>query len=116
MLMEAYGMTMPELAGERLPDFVGRPVLDRTGISGMFDFQIEFFVELRKSVGDAIKSGKKLEDLITKTGDKVTGTTIQLPDSVKNWVSTDSLGGDVEIVYKEITLGKPHGDIQLMKQ
>jgi glyoxylase-like metal-dependent hydrolase (beta-lactamase superfamily II) len=78
--------------------------------------QAQFFLELRKSVGDAIKSGKKLEDIITKTGDKVTGTTIQLPDSVKNWVSNESLGGDVEIVYKEITMGKPHGDIQLMKQ
>jgi cyclase len=77
--------------------------------------QEQFFIELRKVVGDAIKSGKKLEDLVTKTGDKVTGTTITLPDSVKNWVSNSSLGGDVEIVYKEITLGKPHGDIQLMK-
>ncbi len=78
--------------------------------------QSQFFLELRKSVGEAIKSGKKLEDLVTKTGSKVTSTTIKLPDSVKNWVSNDSLGGDVEIVYKEITLGKPYGDIQLMKQ
>src|SRR5206468_11185826 len=38
MLMSAYGMTMAQLAGERLPDFVGRPVLDRTGLDGMFDF------------------------------------------------------------------------------
>jgi uncharacterized protein (TIGR03435 family) len=53
MLMNAYGMTMAELAGERLPDFVGRPVLDRTGLDGMFDFQIEFLVELRRAGGDA---------------------------------------------------------------
>ena len=53
MLMTAYGMTMAQLAGERLPDFVGRPVLDHTGLSGMFDFQIEFLVELRRGVGDA---------------------------------------------------------------
>ena len=53
MLMTAYGMTMGELAGERLPDFVGRPVLNRTGLDGMFDFQIEFFVELRRGDGDA---------------------------------------------------------------
>lgn len=52
MLMNAYGMTMAELAGERLPDFVGRPVLDRTGLDGMFDFQIEFLVELRRGGGD----------------------------------------------------------------
>jgi len=52
MLMTAYGMTMAQLAGERLPEFVGRPVLDHTGLSGMFDFQIEFLVELRRG-GDA---------------------------------------------------------------
>ena len=104
---------------EKARQFDAVTILPGHGIPGdkeTLKGQAQFFVELRKSVGDAIKSGKKLEDLITKTGDKVTGTTIQLPDSVKNWVSTDSLGGDVEIVYKEITLGKPHGDIQLMKQ
>lgn len=56
MLMSAYGMTMAELAGERLPEFVGRPVLDRTGLTGMFDFEIEFAVELRmggRGGGDA---------------------------------------------------------------
>src|SRR4030095_4724606 len=73
--------------------------------------QAQFFVELRKAVGDAIKSGKKAEDLVTKQGDKVTGTNIKLPDSVKNWVN-DSMGGQVEVVYKEITMGKPHGEIQ----
>jgi uncharacterized protein (TIGR03435 family) len=53
MLMTAYGMTMAQLAGERLPEFIGRPVLDHTGLSGMFDFQIEFLVELRRGGGDA---------------------------------------------------------------
>jgi uncharacterized protein (TIGR03435 family) len=53
MLMTAYGMTMAQLAGERLPEFVGRPVLDHTGLTGMFDFQMEFLVELRRGGGDA---------------------------------------------------------------
>ena len=56
MLMSAYGMTMAEFAGERLPDLVGRPVLDRTGLTGMFDFEIEFAAEFRKGArggGDA---------------------------------------------------------------
>jgi hypothetical protein len=73
--------------------------------------QAQFFIELRKAVGDAIKSGKKLEDLVTRKGDKATATIIRLPDSVKNWVDDEGLPGDVEIVYKEITTGKPHGEI-----
>src|SRR5215471_2034881 len=79
---------------EKARQFDAVTILPGHGIPGdkeTLKGQAQFFVELRKSVGDAIKSGKKLEDLITKTGDKVTGTTIQLPDSVKNWVSTDSL-------------------------
>jgi cyclase len=73
--------------------------------------QKEFFIDLRKAVGDAVKSGKKLDDLVTKQEDKLTGTSVKLPDSVKNWVAEDSLPGQVEVVYKEITMGKPHGEI-----
>jgi cyclase len=104
---------------EKARQFDAVTILPGHGVPGdkeVLKGQAQFFVELRRSVGDAIKSGKKLEELVTRTGDKVTGTTIKLSDSVKNWVSNDSLGGDVEIVYKEITLGKPYGDIQLMKQ
>jgi cyclase len=82
------------------------------GTKDMMKGQGQFFVELRKAVGDAIKSGKKAEDLVTKQGDKVTGTSIKLPDSVKNWVDTERMGPQVEVVYKEITMGKPHGEIQ----
>jgi glyoxylase-like metal-dependent hydrolase (beta-lactamase superfamily II) len=32
--------------------------------------QRQFFVELRKAVDDAVKGGKKLEDLVTKKADK----------------------------------------------
>jgi glyoxylase-like metal-dependent hydrolase (beta-lactamase superfamily II) len=73
--------------------------------------QAQFFVELRKAVGDAIKAGKKLEDLVTRQGDRLTGTTITLPDSVKNWIDPQDLPNDVEVVYKEITTGKPHGEL-----
>jgi cyclase len=73
--------------------------------------QAQFFVELRKAVGDAIKAGKKLEDLVTRQGNRLTGTTIKLPDSVKNWIDPQDLPTDVEVVYKEITTGKPHGEI-----
>ncbi len=111
---------------ERARQFGAVTILPGHGVPGdkqLLNGQAQFFIELRKSVGGAIKSGKKLEDLVTKTGDKVTATTVKLPDSVKNWVKNEPapaglpwLGEDVDIVYKEITLGKPYGDIQLMKQ
>ena len=90
-------------------------VLPGHGVPGTKDLmtgQARFFVELRKAVGDAIKSGKKIEDLVTKQGDKITGTSIALSDSVKNWTETERMGGQVEVVYKEITMGKPHGEIR----
>ena len=89
-------------------------VLPGHGVPGTKDLmtgQLRFFVELRKAVGDAIKSGKKIEDLVTKQGDKVTGTSLTLSDTVKNWADKERMGGQVEVVYKEITMGKPHGEI-----
>jgi glyoxylase-like metal-dependent hydrolase (beta-lactamase superfamily II) len=110
---------------EKARRFDAVTILPGHGIPGgreVLSGQTQFFTELRKAVGDAIKSGKKVEDLVVKKDGKAT-TTIQLPDSVKNWVKNEPgsadfpwLGQDVEIVYKEITLGKPHGDIQLLKQ
>jgi cyclase len=88
-------------------------VLPGHGIPGgpdLFTGQKQFFVELRKTVSAAVKSGKKLEELVTKSGEKVTSTSIQLPDAVKNWVG-DGLPGQVEVVHKEVTTGKPHGEI-----
>jgi len=104
---------------EKARRFDAATILPGHGVPGdkeVLSGQAQFFIELRKAVSDAIKSGKKVEDLVTKKDGKTTGTTIKLPDSVKNWVNNEWLGGSVEIVYKEITLGKPHGDIQLMKQ
>ena len=70
----------------------------------------QFIDELEKAVQAAVKAGKKLEDLVVKDGDKLTGAKIQLPETVKNWVG-DFFPGQIEVVYKEITLGKPHGEI-----
>jgi len=72
--------------------------------------QRQFFVELRKAVGDAVKSGKKLEDLITKKADNSSTTSVHLSGAVKTWTG-DGLPDQVEIVYKEITMNKPHGEI-----
>ncbi len=80
------------------------------GGSEVLTGQQQFFVELRKAVGDAVKGGKKLEDLVTKKDDKAATTSIHLSDAVKTWTG-DGLAGQVEIVYKEITMNKPHGEI-----
>jgi uncharacterized protein (TIGR03435 family) len=48
MVMFAHGMTMEGLAGERLPRMAGRPVIDKSGLTGMFDFQLEFALETRE--------------------------------------------------------------------
>ena len=80
------------------------------GGSEVLTGQQQFFVELRKAVSDAVKSGKKLEDLVTKQAEKPATTSIHLSDAVKTWTG-DGLAGQVEIVYKEITMNKPHGEI-----
>jgi cyclase len=72
--------------------------------------QVQYLTELRKAVGDAVKAGRKLDDLVVKQGNRA-GTTITLPESVKNWVDPQGLPAQVEVVYKEITTGKPHGEI-----
>ena len=72
--------------------------------------QARFFIELRKAVGDAIKAGRRLEDLVVKDGNR-SSTTIKLPETVSNWVDTSALPAHVEVVYKEISMGKPHGEI-----
>lgn len=78
--------------------------------SELLDGQRQFFVELRKTVGEAVKSGKKLEDLVVKKDEKTATTSVRLPTSVQNWTG-DFLAGQVEAVYKEIVQKKPHGEI-----
>jgi glyoxylase-like metal-dependent hydrolase (beta-lactamase superfamily II) len=70
--------------------------------------QRAFMMELQKAVQDAIKSGKKLDDLVTKGGPFETAT-LTLPDSVKKWVGP-SLAAQVKDAYNEISNGKPIGD------
>jgi glyoxylase-like metal-dependent hydrolase (beta-lactamase superfamily II) len=78
--------------------------------------QVQFMAELHKSVGDAIKGGKKLQDVIGTDskmvfGNKVPGkTSIQLPPAVKNWVG-DFLPAQVKDTYEEISQKTPHGDL-----
>jgi uncharacterized protein (TIGR03435 family) len=53
MVMIAHGMTMEGFAGERLPLMTGRPVVDKTGLTGMYDFRLEFALELQGRAPEA---------------------------------------------------------------
>jgi cyclase len=72
--------------------------------------QAQFMTELHSAVQAAIKSGKKLDDIVKKDGTKLVSTTIQLPDGVKNWVG-EGLADQVRDAYEEISQHKPHGDV-----
>jgi cyclase len=71
--------------------------------------QRAFMLELHKAVEAATKAGKGLDTLVkTENGKQV--ATVQLPDSVKNWVGP-SLAAQVKDAYGEITQKKPAGDL-----
>jgi glyoxylase-like metal-dependent hydrolase (beta-lactamase superfamily II) len=72
--------------------------------------QHDFMVELRKAVSQAVKQGKKESDLVTEKDGKLVATSIQLPDSVKNWVGA-TLPTQVKDAYTEVTTGKPAGSL-----
>jgi cyclase len=71
--------------------------------------QAAFMTELRKAAADAIASGKKLEDLVTKTG-KSTTTSVKLSDSVKTWVGP-SLPTQFSDAWREVAARQPVGAI-----
>ena len=70
--------------------------------------QRDFFVEMYKSVQASVKSGKKLEDIVTLRNGAPAATSVRLPQSVQNWVGP-SLPVQVKATYDEITQGKPAG-------
>jgi cyclase len=80
-----------------------RTVLPGHGVPGgpeVMAGQAQFMLELHKAVKSAMDQGKKPADLAT----------LELPDSVKNWVG-DGLAGQAKDAYEEISQGKPHGEI-----
>ena len=72
--------------------------------------QIQFFVELEKAVQAAVTQKKKLADIVKMEGDKPVSTSIQLPETVKNWIG-DFYSAQVKATYDEITQKKPTGEI-----
>ena len=75
----------------------------------LMDGQLRFFRELTAAVQSAVDAGRKIEDITTQDNGRIS-TSIRLSDKVSNWVG-DRLGEQVTAVYKEITLGKPHGEL-----
>jgi cyclase len=77
-------------------------VLPGHGPSGgieILDGQGRFFTELKKAVEAEIKAGKKIDQV-----------SVNLPDSVKNWVG-DGFKQQVKDTYNELTQKKPVGAI-----
>jgi glyoxylase-like metal-dependent hydrolase (beta-lactamase superfamily II) len=82
----------------------------------LLEGQKQFFLELRKAVDAAKNDGKKLEDIVTKEGEKNVKTSIVLPANVQNWVAKpgskiNMYADQVVHMYKELAEGKPHGEI-----
>jgi glyoxylase-like metal-dependent hydrolase (beta-lactamase superfamily II) len=71
----------------------------------LLEGQAQFMTSLHKAVDNAIKQGKKLEEIVTSDS-----TTITLPESVKNWTGKP-LPEQVKDTYEEISQKKPRGDI-----
>jgi hypothetical protein len=73
--------------------------------------QADFFLALARAAEAAVKSGKKLEDIVTMKNGHPAATSVKLPDSVKNWVG-DGLAAQVADAYNEATQHKPAGDLK----
>jgi cyclase len=82
------------------------------GLGGkeILEGQRAFMVEMHKAVEAAVKSGKKLDDIVKKDGKKLVSTSIQLPESVRNWVGPD-FPQQVTDTYNEVAQHKPVGDL-----
>jgi glyoxylase-like metal-dependent hydrolase (beta-lactamase superfamily II) len=72
--------------------------------------QAAFFIELRRAVEEAVKGGKKLDDIVTMADGQPKATTLKLSDKVRTYVG-DPLAAQVKDAYSELTSGKPAGDL-----
>lgn len=72
--------------------------------------EMEFMLQLRRTVQREIQAGKSLKDLVTMKGNQPAATTVKLPESNKKWVG-DFIAAQVKDTFEEISAGKPHGDL-----
>ncbi|MGH9844504.1 MAG: alpha/beta fold hydrolase, partial [Blastocatellia bacterium] len=84
----------------------------RPGGPELFAGQMRFFTELQKAVQKEIDRGKKLEELVFTDPKRdpafVLGnlkTTVQLPATVRHWISTDRLPRQVSDTYAQLAPG-----------
>jgi cyclase len=75
----------------------------------VLDGQTQFLASLRSEVVKALKSGKKLSDLIPDN-DEPSLVKITLPDAAKRWIGRP-FAGQVKDAYREVTEKKPAGDL-----
>ncbi len=66
---DANGITMLEFAGTTLESRVGRPVVDRTGLSGRFSFHLDFALE--RPSGPAAISGERPPEATEPAGPSI---------------------------------------------
>ena len=62
------------------------------------------------AVEEAVKSGKKLEDIVTLANGQPKSTTLKLSEDVRTYVG-EPLPAQVKDAYSELTSGKPAGDL-----
>lgn len=53
-IVDSYGRSMESLAGGLLSNNLDRPVIDKTGITGRFDFRLEFARNMADNTGTSI--------------------------------------------------------------
>ena len=78
------------------------------GGTEMIQGQIEFLRLLRRQVAQAVKQGKKLEDLVSLKNGEPVAAKMSFPESVKRWVG-GPLAGQLRDAYREVTERKPAG-------
>ncbi|MEZ5366111.1 MAG: MBL fold metallo-hydrolase [Bryobacterales bacterium] len=69
-----------------------------------------FMEFLNSAVDEAVKAGKKLEDVITVEEGRGVATTIEAPERVANWVGPN-FAEQLRVRWEEVKQGKPYGMI-----
>jgi cyclase len=72
--------------------------------------EIDFMMQLRKTVNSEIQQGRALNDLVTFKNGQPTATSLKLPTANQKWVGSP-FPSQVRDTFEEISQGKPHGDI-----
>jgi len=72
--------------------------------------EMDFMLQLRKTVNSAVTQGRSLNELVKFENGQPKSTTITLPAANQKWVGS-SFASQVRDAFEEISQGKPHGDL-----